>query len=80
MAVLAGFEAVDWVISFDDDTPHRLLEKFKPDILVKGGDYTVDHVVGWEIVKNYGGQVQVLDFIESCSTTAIVEKIKQQEK
>jgi D-beta-D-heptose 7-phosphate kinase/D-beta-D-heptose 1-phosphate adenosyltransferase len=80
MAVLAGFEAVDWVTSFDDDTPNRLIEIFKPDILVKGGDYTVDHVVGWEIVKNYGGQVQVLDFIDSCSTTAIVEKIKQQEK
>lgn len=77
MAVLAGLEAVDWVTYFEDDTPERLLELFKPDVLVKGGDYSVDQVVGWEIVQGYGGQVAVLDFLDNCSTTAIVNKIKE---
>jgi D-beta-D-heptose 7-phosphate kinase / D-beta-D-heptose 1-phosphate adenosyltransferase len=77
MAVLAGLEAVDWVVSFEDDTPERLLELIKPDILVKGGDYTRKEVVGWEIVEGYGGEIAVLDFLDDCSTTAIVEKIQE---
>jgi D-beta-D-heptose 7-phosphate kinase/D-beta-D-heptose 1-phosphate adenosyltransferase len=77
MAVLAGLEAVDWVLSFDDATPERLLKLLKPDLLVKGGDYAKEEVVGWEIVESYGGQVQALEFLDDCSTTAIVEKIKQ---
>lgn len=76
MAVLAGLEAVDWVVSFEDDTPERLLELIKPDILVKGGDYTRKEVVGWEIVEGYGGEIAVLDFLDDCSTSAIVEKIQ----
>jgi D-beta-D-heptose 7-phosphate kinase/D-beta-D-heptose 1-phosphate adenosyltransferase len=76
MAVLSGLESVDWVVPFEDDTPERLLELIKPDVLVKGGDYTEDQVVGWEIVKQYGGEVKVLSFFDNCSTTAIVEKIK----
>lgn len=78
MAVLAGLGAVDWVVYFDDDTPERLLAKVKPDILVKGGDYTEQQVVGGNIVKAYGGSVKVLGYIDSCSTTAIVNKIRQQ--
>ncbi len=76
MAVLAGLEAVDWVLSFDDDTPERLLALIKPDILVKGGDYSKEDVVGWQIVEAYGGEVRALDFLDNCSTTAIVEKIQ----
>ncbi len=76
MAVLAGLESVDWVLVFGDDTPERLLELVRPDILVKGGDYQKEQVVGWEIVEAYGGQVQPLDFLDDCSTTAIVEKIQ----
>lgn len=79
MAVLSGLESVDWVVSFEDDTPERLLELIKPEVLVKGGDYTEDQVVGWEIVKGYGGEVKVLSFFDNCSTTAIVEKIRDQE-
>jgi len=79
MAVLAGLESVDWVMSFEDDTPERLLELIKPDVLVKGGDYTEDQVVGWEIVKAHGGEVKVLSFFDDCSTTAIVEKIQSQD-
>jgi len=75
MAVLAGLEAVDWVVSFDGDTPEALLEQLRPDILVKGGDYTKEQVVGWQIVEGYGGSVKVLSFFDNCSTTAIIEKV-----
>lgn len=78
MAVLAGLEAVDWVVSFGEDTPERLLRQLRPEVLVKGGDYSVDQVVGWEIVAAYGGEVKVLDFTEHCSTTAIVNRILEQ--
>lgn len=77
MAVLAGLESVDWVVNFSDETPERLLEKLRPDMLVKGGDYSKEEVVGWEIVEGYGGKVAALEFLDDCSTTAIVEKIKE---
>ncbi len=76
MAVLAGLEAVDWVVSFEEDTPEDLIRAIKPDVLVKGGDYTLDQVVGAHIVHEYGGEVKVLAFLDNCSTTAIVEKIR----
>lgn len=76
-AVLAGLEAVDWVVAFDEETPETLLQQIKPDVLVKGGDYTLDEVVGAGIVRRYGGEVKVLAFLDDCSTTAIVNKIRQ---
>lgn len=76
MAVLAGLGAVDWVVSFSEDTPERLLGEVKPDILVKGGDYGVEQVVGADLVRAYGGEVRVLGLVENSSTTAIVEKIR----
>ena len=76
MAVLSGLEAVDWVVSFAEDTPENLLQSLQPDCLVKGGDYSVDQVVGADIVKSYGGEVTVLSFLDDCSTSAIVEKIQ----
>lgn len=78
MAVLAGLEAVDWVVPFSEDTPERLLRRVKPDVLVKGGDYREDQVVGGSIVKAYGGTVKVLSFFDNCSTTSIVNKIRKQ--
>jgi D-beta-D-heptose 7-phosphate kinase / D-beta-D-heptose 1-phosphate adenosyltransferase len=78
MAVLSGLESVDWVVSFGDDTPERLLRLIKPDVLVKGGDYREDEVVGGDIVKAHGGSVKVLDFFEDCSTTSIVNRIREQ--
>ena len=78
MAVLAGLEAVDWVVCFSGDTPRPLLQALKPDILVKGGDYQgKEEVVGWEIVEEYGGEVKVLGLVDSVSTTAIVSKIQE---
>jgi D-beta-D-heptose 7-phosphate kinase/D-beta-D-heptose 1-phosphate adenosyltransferase len=76
MAVLAGLEAVDWVVSFAEDTPEALLHLLQPDILVKGGDYSIDQVVGGDYVQGYGGEVRVLAFLDNCSTSAIVEKLK----
>jgi D-beta-D-heptose 7-phosphate kinase/D-beta-D-heptose 1-phosphate adenosyltransferase len=76
-AVLAGLEAVDWVVSFSEDTPESLLKELQPDILVKGGDYTLDQVVGGAFVESYGGQVRALEFLDNCSTSAIVEKMKK---
>lgn len=78
MAVLAALESVDWVVSFDADTPEALLEQVGPDILVKGGDYGVDQVVGADIVLSRGGEVRVLDFVDDVSTTRIVDRIRGQ--
>ncbi len=76
MTVLAGLEAVDWVLAFNDDTPEELLKALQPDVLVKGGDYDKQGVVGWQLVEAYGGRVEVLDLWDNCSTTAIVDKIQ----
>jgi D-beta-D-heptose 7-phosphate kinase / D-beta-D-heptose 1-phosphate adenosyltransferase len=76
MKVLSGLAAVDWVVAFSEDTPERLLERLHPDVLVKGGDYAVDEVVGAGVVRRYGGDVQVLGLVEECSTTAIVERLR----
>ena len=64
------------MVSFAEDTPENLLEKVRPDVVVKGGDYSEDQVVGGEFVRSYGGEVKVLAFLDNCSTSAIVEKIK----
>jgi D-beta-D-heptose 7-phosphate kinase/D-beta-D-heptose 1-phosphate adenosyltransferase len=79
MAVLAGMEAVDWVVSFADDTPLGLLQGLQPDLLVKGGDYeSKEDIVGWDVVQGYGGEVRLLDRVDSLSTTAIVDRIQGQ--
>jgi len=76
MAVVSGLESVDWVVSFTEDTPENLLLELKPDLLIKGGDYGIEGVVGSDFVKSYGGAVKVLAFLDDCSTSAIVDKIK----
>jgi len=78
MAVLSGLEAVDWVVAFDEETPRSLLQDLRPDVLVKGGDYALEGVVGWEIVHDYGGEVRVLDLVHDVSTSAIVSRIRQE--
>ena len=77
LAVLAGLESVDWVAHFEGDTPEALLQQLQPDVLVKGGDYSEDQVVGKEIVQAYGGEVKVMSLVPGCSTTNIVNSIKQ---
>jgi D-beta-D-heptose 7-phosphate kinase / D-beta-D-heptose 1-phosphate adenosyltransferase len=77
MAVLASLGAVDWVISFSENTPEHLLKCIQPDILVKGGDYSLDQVVGADIVLAYGGQVRVLSLTKDLSTSAIIDRMVQ---
>jgi D-beta-D-heptose 7-phosphate kinase/D-beta-D-heptose 1-phosphate adenosyltransferase len=77
LRVLSALAAVDWVVGFSEDTPEALLEALRPDVLVKGGDYAPDQVVGADIVRGHGGTVRVLGLVEDCSTTAIVERIQQ---
>ena len=85
--VITGLASVDWVIPFGevngnefDDTPYDIITKVKPDVLVKGGDYTVETIVGADFVQKSGGQVAVIEFVDGCSTTKIIEKIQQNEK
>lgn len=75
MAVLASLDVIDLVIAFSEDTPQRLLKLIQPDILVKGGDYTPEQVVGAPIVHAYGGQVRVLGVINDISTSLIIERM-----
>ena len=75
MAVLAGLASVDWVVSFDEDTPERLICEIKPDVLVKGGDYKPEEIAGHNCVVENGGEVRVLDYIEGVSTTNIINAI-----
>lgn len=75
MAVLASLGVVDSVTSFADDTPERLLKLLQPDILVKGGDYTLDQVVGAPIVHAYGGNVRVLGLLKNLSTSSIIDRV-----
>jgi len=77
MAVLASLGVVDWVVSYADDTPRRLLKLIQPETLVKGGDYTPEQVVGWEIVLAYGGNVRVLGLTKGVSTTNIIDRMVQ---
>jgi D-beta-D-heptose 7-phosphate kinase/D-beta-D-heptose 1-phosphate adenosyltransferase len=76
--VLAGLASVDWVTSFAEDTPETLLAALRPEILVKGGDYAADEVVGADLVRSYGGSVAVLGLVDDCSTTAIVDRIQSE--
>lgn len=80
MAVVAGLESVDWVVSFAEDTPENLLHALKPDVLIKGGDYGIEGVVGSDFVRSYGGEVMVLAFLDNCSTSAIVSRIQDNAK
>lgn len=77
MAVLAGLGAVDWVVPFADPTPERLLHLLQPDLLVKGGDYRIDQIVGADIVRAYGGDVRrIMSDDVTLSSTSIIDRIK----
>jgi D-beta-D-heptose 7-phosphate kinase/D-beta-D-heptose 1-phosphate adenosyltransferase len=75
--VLAGLEAIDAVILFDDDTPLDLINAIRPDILVKGSDYAEDQVVGGNEVKSWGGKVALVDVVPGRSTSNIIDKLGQ---
>lgn len=73
--ILAALEAVDATVIFSEDTPEKIITLIRPDILVKGGDWQINQIVGGSFVQNYGGQVLSLVFIDGKSTTSIVSKI-----
>jgi D-beta-D-heptose 7-phosphate kinase/D-beta-D-heptose 1-phosphate adenosyltransferase len=77
-AMLAAMQCVDAVVIFDDATPHRLLHALRPDVLVKGGTYTTDEIVGREVVQAYGGEVRVTNVIDGISTSRIVKSLSGQ--
>ncbi|MDI9858816.1 MULTISPECIES: D-glycero-beta-D-manno-heptose 1-phosphate adenylyltransferase [Bacteroidota] len=75
--MMAAFEFVDTVILFDEPTPLQVIEQVKPDILVKGDDYTVENIVGSDFVLAKGGEVKTISLVEGYSTTSLIQKIKQ---
>jgi len=77
MHVLAALGFVDWVVPFAEETPERLICRLKPDLLVKGGDNDPDAIPGASCVRQAGGEVRVLSYIDGVSTTSIVDSIKQ---
>jgi rfaE bifunctional protein nucleotidyltransferase chain/domain len=74
--LMAALSFVDTVILFDEPTPQELIEALKPDILVKGDDYSVETIVGSDFVLNHGGEVKTVSLVPGYSTTALIEKIK----
>ena len=76
MIVLGALESVDWVVSFEEDTPQRLIASILPDLLVKGGDYKPEQIAGSEEVWANGGEVRVLNFEDGISTTNIIKRIR----
>ena len=73
--VLAGLTAVDYICLFDEDTPHEMIQTLIPDILVKGGDYQINEIVGRDIVEKNGGKVVTIPLINGFSTTELTNKI-----
>jgi len=73
--VLAALACVDYVVVFEEDTPYELIKAVRPDILVKGGDWSVDRIVGRDLVEERGGRVLSIPLLEGYSTTAIVDRI-----
>ena len=77
MRMLAALRCVDWVVPFTEDEPTRLICEVSPDILVKGGDNVVDQIPGGDCVREAGGQVMVLTYVDGVSTTRIIDSIKE---
>jgi rfaE bifunctional protein nucleotidyltransferase chain/domain len=76
--VLCALECVDHVVIFEEDTPYRLIERIRPDVLVKGGDWDADKIVGADIVRSSGGRVLTIPFEDGYSTTSIIDRIRQE--
>jgi D-glycero-beta-D-manno-heptose 1-phosphate adenylyltransferase len=74
--VIAALASVDAVMFFDEDTPYQLIEKIRPDIIVKGGDYDMSQLPEAKLVQSWGGQAMALQFVDGYSTTALVKKIR----
>ena len=75
--ILAGLRSVDYVVVFEEDTPLSLIRQVLPDVLVKGGDWATDQIVGRDDVEKGGGRVATIPFVEGKSTTGILERVRQ---
>jgi len=79
MAILAALNFVDWVVSFDAETPEELICNVLPDVLVKGGDYNADEIAGGQCVRDKGGEIVILDYVEGKSTSNLIESIRSKD-
>jgi len=77
MHLLAAIEFVNAVVLFNDATPYNLIKKVRPDVLVKGADYKPEEIVGYDILKSYGGEVVTIEYLDGYSSSAIIKKIKE---
>lgn len=75
--ILSALSSVNYVVVFGEDTPQTLIEKVEPDILVKGGDWPVDKIVGAQFVKSRGGTIKSLPFVNGKSSSSLIEKVKK---
>jgi len=74
--ILASLSMVDFVILFNEETPFELIQQVRPDVLVKGGDYKIEEIVGYDIVLSYGGRVCTIPFLEGFSSSSLIDKIE----
>ena len=74
LIIISALQSVDYVMSFSEDTPDNLIHKIVPDILVKGGDYKKEHIIGAGYVEGYGGEVIILPFKAGYSSTEIIKR------
>jgi D-beta-D-heptose 7-phosphate kinase/D-beta-D-heptose 1-phosphate adenosyltransferase len=75
LGVLEELESIDYLVTFDEDTPINLISQIKPDVLVKGADYSKQQVVGWEVVESYGGRIALAPLIDGRSTSSVIQRI-----
>ncbi len=75
--VISAIEAVDAVVLFNEETPLNLIKILQPDVLVKGGDYTKENIMGAKEIESWGGKVVIIPFLEGFSSTSIIEKMKK---
>ncbi|PLX82069.1 MAG: bifunctional heptose 7-phosphate kinase/heptose 1-phosphate adenyltransferase [Desulfuromonas sp.] len=76
--ILAALDCIDYVVVFNQDTPQELIERVRPDVLIKGGDYEPEQVVGREFVESYGGCLKLIQFVDGKSTSNIIDRILEQ--
>jgi D-beta-D-heptose 7-phosphate kinase/D-beta-D-heptose 1-phosphate adenosyltransferase len=77
MVLLAALGCVDLVVPFEEETPLAIIKMLRPDVLVKGGDYALDQIVGADEVREAGGSVQVIPLSEGYSSTTLIERLRQ---
>jgi len=75
LIVLDAINSVDMVVGFDEDTPERIIKELLPNVLVKGGDYSINSIVGADIVISHGGTVEIIDLIPGKSTSSLIDQI-----